>query len=377
MHMADRSRNQGPWTQRALVWVFAVALGLLVYWLLTFIVNDIATWPGPDYRQLEQQMLDPALIREQRAIKEETEDVQRQIAERQGRQSLLRDSTRSSEQTMNQLLEIHRLGLEKNVEPTEAEQQALAEAEQLFLDNQRQYQQLNTELVRLNDQLRELQRRQRGLNERLEEAREPIQEEHQQRFRRHQLTLAAVKLAVLLPLAAIGLVLFLKGRHGTYAPLIYAFGIAAAAKVTVVMHEHFPARYFKYILIVAALAIVLRILVFLLRRLAHPGRDYLLRQYREAYERFFCPICEFPIRRGPLKYVFWSRRSIKKLHFPPQPAAQAEEPYVCPACGTQLFEPCPSCGKVRHCLLPVCTECGHEKPIDETPSAASPPQERG
>jgi hypothetical protein len=142
---------------------------------------------------------------------------------------------------MNQLLEIHRLGLEKNVEPTEAEQQALAEAEQRFLDNQKQYQQLNTELVQLNDQLRGLERRRRGLDERLQGARQPVQEEYQRLYQRHELKLAAIKLAVLLPLSV----------------------------------------------------------------------------YREAYERFFCPICEFPIRRGPLKYVFWSRRSIKNLHFPP------------------------------------------------------------
>jgi hypothetical protein len=366
--MADRPRNKGPWTQRALVAVFGVALGLLVYWLLSFIVDDIATWPGPDYQVLEKQMLDPALGREQQEIETETEDIQAQISEREGRQNLLRDSTRSSEQTMNQLLEIHRLGLEKNVDPTEAEQQALAEAEQRFLDNQKQYQQLNTELVELNDRSRGLDRRRRALDERLQAARQPVQEEYQRLYQRHELKLAAVKLAVLLPLSLVALGLFLKGRHGMYAPLIYAFGIALAAKVTVVMHEHFPSRYFKYILILAALAIVTRILVYLLRRLARPGRDYLLKQYREAYERFFCPICEFPIRRGPLKYVFWSRRSIKKLHFPPQSQAPLDEPYTCPACGTQLFENCPSCGKVRHSLLPVCTECGHERPIDQVVS---------
>jgi hypothetical protein len=350
--------------------VFSLALGLLVYWLLTFIVDDIATWPGPDYPALEQQMLDPALVREQREIEVQTEDVQRQIGEREGRQRLLRDSTQSSERTMNQLLEIHRLGLEKNVEPTEAEQQALAEAEQRFLDNQTQYQQLNTELVQLNDQLRGLERRRAALEERLRAARRPIQEEFQRLRHRHELKLAAVKLAVLLPLSLIALALFLKRRHGIYAPLIYAFGIALAAKVAVVMHQHFPTRYFKYILILAALAMVIRILVYLLRRLAQPGRGYLLKQYREAYERFFCPICEYPIRRGPLKFVFWSRRSIKKLHFPPPSQAPSDEPYTCPACGTQLFETCPSCGKVRHSLLPVCTVCGHEKPIDQVISSS-------
>jgi predicted RNA-binding Zn-ribbon protein involved in translation (DUF1610 family) len=345
-----------------LVWVFAVTLGLLIYWLLSFVVNDIATWPGPDYQQIEQQMLDPDLAQEERTIATELEDVQRQIAERQGRQGLLRDSTQNSERTMNQLLEFHRLSLEKNVEPTAAEQQSLAEAEQLFLENQKQYQQLNTESVQLNETLSDLQRRQRTLAETLQQARIPIQREFERLWQWHQFKLAAAKLTALLPLTLIAGWLFLKARHGTYAPLIYAFGIALAIKVTVVMHDHFPARYFKYILILTGLAIVTRILVYLLRMIAHPGRDYLLKQYREAYERFFCPICGYPIRRGPLKHVFWSRSSIKKLHFPPQPQSQPDEPYTCPACGTRLFENCESCGKVRHSLLPVCTDCGHEKP---------------
>src|SRR5206468_11254740 len=97
-----------------------------------------------------------------------------------------------------------------------------------------------------------------------------------------------------------------------YAPLIYALSIALMLKVALVMHEYFPSRYFKYVLILVCLAVVLRVLVYLLRMIAFPKRDWLLKQYREAYEAFLCPICEYPIRRGPLKYLFWNRRSIRK-----------------------------------------------------------------
>ena len=69
-----------------------------------------------------------------------------------------------------------------------------------------------------------------------------------------------------------------------------------AARVLFVMHEHFPAIYFKYILIVASLVIALAVLVRLLRTVANPRGDWLLKQYREAYTNFLCPICEFPIR---------------------------------------------------------------------------------
>lgn len=371
--MPDQSRNRGPWTHRALVWVFAIALGVLIYWLTGFVVNDIARWPGPEYSELEEKLLDPDLRREEKEIADELGVVQLQIREREGKQSLLQDSTASSKQTMDQLLSIHRLSLEKNVEPTAAEQQALAESEQLFLDNQKQYQSLNAEISTLHAQSNALEARQRALAIRLETAREPIREEFERLWQQHQYRLALAKLGFLLPLSLIAGWLFLRARRSVYAPMVYALGIALAAKVTMVMHEHFPARYFKYILILVSLAIVLRILAYLLRMIARPSRDYLLRQYREAYERFFCPICDYPIRRGPLKYVFWSRRTIKKLHFPPRSGDTQlpDEPYTCPACATALFEKCDACGSTRHSLLPACDHCGHEK-MAVSPPTASP-----
>jgi predicted RNA-binding Zn-ribbon protein involved in translation (DUF1610 family) len=92
--------------------------------------------------------------------------------------------------------------------------------------------------------------------------------------------------------------------------------------------------------------------------IAFPKKDWLLKQYREAYEAFFCPICDYPIRRGPLKYMFWSRRSIRKLQVPPVSPNGTEEPYTCPMCATKLFEECPSCHAIRHSLLPACEKCG-------------------
>jgi len=67
-----------------------------------------------------------------------------------------------------------------------------------------------------------------------------------------------------------------------------------------------------------------------------------------------------PIRRGPLKYVFWSRRSIKKLNFP-RTDAQPDETYTCPLCGTRLFEKCDACDAIRHALLPSCAHRGKTK----------------
>ena len=131
------------------------------------------------------------------------------------------------------------------------------------------------------------------------------------------------------------------------------------------MHEHFPRKYFKYVLIVVAIVVVARVLVYLLRVMAYPKMDYLLKQYREAYERFLCPVCGFPIRRGPLRYLFWTRSTVKKLQLAPEARMAPEETYVCPSCATRLFEECESCRKVRHSLLPACVHCAAEKSLEK------------
>jgi predicted RNA-binding Zn-ribbon protein involved in translation (DUF1610 family) len=205
------------------------------------------------------------------------------------------------------------------------------------------------------------------VREELESLREPIRAEFEVFQSKHEFKLAVLKLSVLVPLLLLAVVLFLKLRDGTYAPLIYAFGIAVLLKVALVMHEHFPSRYFKYVLILAALAIVVRILVYLLRMIAFPRKDWLLKQYREAYEVFLCPICSYPIRRGPLKYVFWTRRTIKKMAPRSTDETDSEELYTCPTCSTQLYEKCAKCGEVRHSLLPTCQKCGDTKTVQLAP----------
>ena len=362
---------KGPWTHRFLVHLFTVILTVLVYWLLGFVMNDIGSWPGPEYSDFEKERLDQTLVEKSRDLEERTADTERRITDQRARQEILRDSTANSQKTMDQLLDIQRMALQQKVTPTEDELTALAQSTKLFLSNQQQYQLLNDEIRKLNGQLLDLQKQRRELDATLMKLQEPIRREYEQMFQRHLLKMAAIKLAALAPLLLLAVWLFLKRRNTVYAPLVYAFGIALMAKVMQVMHEYFPARYFKYILILGCLAVVLRILVYLLRMIASPKRDWLLKQYREAYETFVCPICEFPIRRGPLKYLFWTRRSIKKLRIPAKPEGEPEQPYTCPLCAAQLYEECPTCHAIRHSLLPACEKCGAEKTPDVIPLVSS------
>jgi predicted RNA-binding Zn-ribbon protein involved in translation (DUF1610 family) len=264
---------------------------------------------------------------------------------------------------MNQLLEIQKLTIQKGLAPSVDEAKALGESQRLFLTDQTRYQEMNDQIAALSEQLDGLQSRQRNVQSRMEAQRPAVQEEYNRQHSRHQLRLAALKLAVLVPLLGVALWLVFKLRRALYAPLVYGFGLALLVRVILVIHEYFPTRYFKYILILVALLAVGGVLVYLLRALAFPKLDWLLKQYREAYEHFLCPVCGYPIRRGALKYLFWTRGSLKKLVVPKTDAEMPEEPYVCPVCSTRLFERCESCKGIRHSLLPACDRCGAEKPL--------------
>lgn len=357
----NNPKPRGPWFHRFLIWLFAIAVSLLSFWLLGYIIRDIDTIEGPDYQTMESAMLDIALVDRRETLAHEIDDTQRSIANLNEQRVLLQNTINTSQQTMHQLLDLQRLSIEKRAELSEEQDSALTENLDLFLANQKQVQEFNAQLSELNLKLQDLQANADDANAEIDLAKQPIREAFDVALRKHRLWLGVYKLAVLLPLLLISTLLFIRKSAGNYAPLVYAMGVALAARVFFVMHEHFPAIYFKYILIAVSLVIAIAVLVRLLRTVANPRGDWLLKQYREAYTNFMCPICEFPIRRGPLRYASWTPRSLRKLlvRTPLGDSASSEDkPYTCPSCSTELFKTCVRCEGTRYALLPACDKCG-------------------
>jgi hypothetical protein len=362
--MKINAKSKGPWIYRFAIRLFTLVLAVLIFWLLGFFVDDIRSIRGPDYATIEKKILDKALVAKRGALEKQVADLAQQIENQTQKQRVVGDSSRNLQQTITQLIELQKLGMQQRIAFSETEQANFTSSMTLFLDNQKDYQALSQAVSDMLEQKQGLVREQEQAEQEIERQRQPAKDAFNKLSEKHRLKLAFLQLAILLPLFIVAAGLIIKKRSSIYFPLFLAFGAATLLKVSLVVHAYFPSKYFKYILIGGLLIVVARLLIDFIRTIAFPKTQWLVTQYREAYERFLCPVCEYPIRTGPRRFLFWTRRTVNKTVVPTERGDQ-EEPYSCPSCGCNLFEECASCHKVRHAMLPNCAHCGVEKEIPQ------------
>ncbi|MCG3200015.1 MAG: hypothetical protein HUU16_17750 [Candidatus Omnitrophica bacterium] len=356
-------KARGSWGIRFLIHLLTLALGILAFWLLSFLLEDIESVEGPDYQEIERRFVDRSAVERMEELGKLIDNLEREIGNKREEQRLLADSSENLQRTINQILELQRLSVEKQVTLPESESQNLSASLEHFLKSQKDYQGVNEALTELTSRKVSLDQERRDLEERIAQQRKPAEEEFRKLLEAHRLKLAFLQLLILIPLLIVAAYLLLSRRGGVYFPIFAALAGATLLKVVFVVHEYFPSRYFKYIFTLALLAVVARLLVYFIRMLTFPKREVLLRQYREAYERFLCPACEYPIRTGPRRFLYWTRRTVHKS-LPHSDLEPKEEAYTCPACGTALYEECSACHGIRHSLLVYCEHCGATKEVE-------------
>jgi len=359
--MSKQQKPKGPWIHRFSIRFFTVVLSILIYWVLGFLVEDIESIKGPQYNDIEKKHVDQNLLDKQKELKTSITKAQRDIKNKSDEMRIVKDSSQNLQKTINQLIELQKLTVQKSVSLPETEQANLSSSLSHFLERQKEYQAHNSELLNYSEQKRTLELEKLNTDKEIEAQRKPAKEEYQKLREKHDFRLACFQLLILIPLLALAAFFIIKKRSSIYIPMFLGFGAATLLKVSFVIHEYFPSQYFKYVLIFGLLIAVAKLLIYFIRVVAYPKAQWLNKQYREAYERFLCPVCEYPIRTGPRKHLYWTRRTVNKIVLPNETAS--EEAYVCPSCGTGLFEECNSCHKIRHSLLPHCQHCNDEKVI--------------
>lgn len=353
--ISNNQNPKGPWIHRFSIRIFTVIFALLVFWTLGFFVEDIESIDGPSYAAIEGAHVDQQLLKTVRIITAGIAKVENDIAQKREEMQIANNSSHNLQKTINQLIDLQRLSIQKSVTLSDTAQASLASSIEHFLESQKLYQQRNTQFSKLTERKRHLEAERSKIQEQIEQQRIPAQREFMQQSAKHAMYLAYLQLLILLPLLAIGAFLIVKYRASIYFPFFFGYGGAILLKVSLVIHEYFPSRYVKYILIFGLLIAVTKLLIYFIQTVAFPKAQWLVRQYREAYESFLCPVCEYPIRTGPRKFLFWTRRTVNKVVLPNDNGK--ETPYVCPACGTTLLETCTECQGIRHSLLPYCQHC--------------------
>ncbi|MEM9367394.1 MAG: hypothetical protein AAGD07_15495 [Planctomycetota bacterium] len=352
--------RRGPLGHRFLIWLFAALVSWLAFWLLGYVTRDIDRIEGPSYETEVLAKVPSDLVERSDQLTVELVETKNQIDALTKQRTVLQQTVTNSQQTINQLLELQKLSIENATSLSEEQQIALSDNLQAFLDRQAQSQEMGAQLETLTRKRQSLQENESELKEEQRQARVPLEDAYYEQVEAHQWRLAAYKLGLLVPFLLIIAVPLWRAMGTPFAPLSYAFAAALGGRVILVMHEHFPDEVFRYLLIGTALLVATWILYKLLRSLTRPSRQWLLKQSRDAYAQFVCPICEFPIRRGPMRFTSWTRKTLKKslALTRAEDAAQGDEPYTCPCCSTRLFETCSACNKTRASLLPACDKCG-------------------
>jgi hypothetical protein len=357
--MVDKMIAKGSWAQRFLIYSLSVVLAVLVYWMVGFFLQDLAAIPGPQLEQYTTSIQQSGMKVEADRLDNEINNLQKETNAVTQQQSLLKNSLSNTQNTINQILEIQRLHAQKGQAVSDDIAKAFQQNTQLFLSQQNSLQQINAALTELNLQLLPLQSHRQAIGEKINAALTQAHLLYSSDLEKHRLNIGLIQIGVLILLLLI-VVLFLLNRASSYyRPIWVAISLSVLIKIFFVIHDYFPSRYFKYILTFSLIMVVFSALRDLLKRRAFPAKSYLLKQFRDAYEHFLCPMCEYPIRRGPMRYAFWTRRSIKKLPLI-RDHSEDKSAYNCPHCGTALYQPCGGCENIRHSLLPFCEHCGTE-----------------
>lgn len=360
--------KKGPKGYRFLVIALNIVLGLLLYWLLGFLMDDISDQPGPSLIEIQKKYQDPKLVTEKKTFEKQLTKITGSIDEQHQQQTILQTSINSYRDTMNQLLDLQKASIQKGVTVSPESQKNLQNVTDLYLDYQKRFQDLNSSITKDNLEVQQLQNKIREIDGTLAIQNEQANKDYNAQWTKHNWAMAGLQLLVLIPLLLITAYLLKRYRKSAYQSMFIAAAIAVFLKIALVMHEYFPSYIFKYLLILALIYITTRALITKLQMIAAPNPAWLQKQYREAYEKTQCPICEFPIKPSIAKFL--TTESKGNLPISNYSYLDKVDAYTCPCCGEQLFEQCAHCSHVRHSLLMYCDFCGKKKEVNDNQDSA-------
>lgn len=349
--MSDRLKvaraKKGTWSIRLGLYLLTIVLAIFSFWLLGFVLDDIRSIRPPDY---EYKSLSESYGKKTN-IQKELDALNEKLNNRRESMDLQSSASAGLQKTIEELKD----------DPSRKEE--LNEKMNEFIEAQKKYQEINHELKMLVESRDRLESELREINSIIAAKEYSTAEEKQKLNHSFKLKLAFWEFLVLIPLTIIVAFLLYRKKNSSFFQIYLAFFISVVLHLCLASHRYFPSQYFKYLALGACIIIILGLMYYLIKLITKPKPNYLQFQYRQAYERFLCPICEYPIRIGALRYLYWNRRSAERCLSSVRSQNVVEpltEPYICPSCGTELYHKCPHCEKITQSLMPYCEHCGAE-----------------
>ena len=352
--------GKGRSSSRFWVKVSAVVLGLLFYGLLNFILEDLGTIHQPNYQKIQAKYVSQSALDQEQQLNNEINAHNNQIKRLSDNQQYIKNNADNLKTTIDQMLDIQKSRLQKNISVSEKEKTSLNETQGVFLNYQNQLKTLNDDILNWQKSKHVLEAKLDNTHSTLDQQRKLADKDYSKLSQAHHYLQAWLQVITVLLILAIGLLLLKLYYQSPYSIIIKSIDVSTSIVALLKMREFFPAEYFKYFLILSLISIIIYLITKLIQSIKSPELDMLIKQYREAYEHFLCPVCEFPIHMGPRRFLFWTRRSNVQLKLPKTKESYDFEIYHCPACSTELFNQCSSCQQVRYSLLPSCSHCGHK-----------------
>ncbi len=346
-----KNRLQNAWKIGLLVNAALVVLTGMFLMLYGFVLHDVREIPVPDSGPYRLKYVEPELTGRQREIDTQLRQCNSELAQCNESNRNFDKTAETLQRTIKQLLD------------AKAESKLVEPALNEFLSIQQRQAENNRKILQLTETKQALENEAGGIRKQVSEQEERGWKEYRAAYERYQMRFAFSQLAILVPLLLLSCYLCYRYRGRLPFKVLLAFAAATLIRTGLTMHQYFPSRCIKYVMIGAVIAILIWFVVHLLRLQIKPKIEYLLKKYREAYHFFVCPICNYPIRNSVRRFLFWTPRSLAKETVPTVRPNSDNGVYVCPNCGERLFEKCSVCGKVRHALLPYCEHCGAEKQV--------------
>lgn len=309
--------------KKFVIYGLSILLGILFYWVLGFMLDDMTQWPGLKAETYLAPIKHSQLQLSQNKLGKQIEQLQKQVSDTKSQQDILKENMKNTQSILNQIMDMQKLQAGKKQANAATLVDTFKKNTDVFLSQQNQLQQYNQSLAQLNSQLLPLQNARENNSKKLYKIYDKAQE-------KYAFKIGLIQIGILLVLLLITSFIVRKRAGSPYRLIWWAINISVVVKIFFVIHDYFPSRYFKYILIAALIVAVWFALVKLIKHQLSPGK----KQFRAGYAKFLCGVCQFPIRR------------------------KDNETYRCPDCGTQLFEKCQNCQGIKHSLLPYCEHCG-------------------